>query len=359
MSIDFTGLLGQAGITAAQYEMLERAKEAAADIPQQVRGGVTDVAGMASPYTQFKPFTVTTGSGASTTLGPEGLSMQMSPEQQQFSSMLQQQAIQQAQQAGNVTPESLMQQMSALRQPEQERAQLGLENRLAAQGRLGVQTAAYGGTPEQLAMQKAIQEQQSADALSAISGSRQLQQQDLGLAQGMLGLSYMPENQALSALSPALQSQQIGAGLNQTQANLIGQLGQQYLGEIGSAGRTGANLSQAQANMLIQNLLGSGGGSSSGGSSGIGGLIGQGIDYFTGSGGNNQDSVNDAIRYISGFGNGTNALDVFGIGTPDVGNTGMFSTGAGTTPFDVTSFVGDTGVYDPEADPFGLLGGGI
>ena len=284
MSIDFTGLLGQAGITAAQYEMLERAKDAAADIPQQIRGGVTDVAAMVPPYTQFKPFTVTTGSGTTATAGPEGLSMQLTPEQQQFSSMLQQQAMQQAQQAGSVTPESLMSQMQALRQPEQERAQLGLENRLAAQGRLGVQTAAYGGTPEQLAMQKAIQEQQSADALSAIQGSRALQQQDLGLAGSMLGLSYTPENQALNFMNPALQTQQIGAGLNQTQANLIGQLGQQYLGEIGSAGRTGANLSQAQANMLIQNLLGSGGGTSGGtggGTSGFGGLIGDVLGYAT------------------------------------------------------------------------------
>lgn len=307
MSIDWKGLLGQGLITAAQYEMLNQSQDNIAAIPEQIRTGMTQVADMASPYTNFTPFAVTTGSGATTTLGPQGLSMQMSPEQQQFNSMLQQQAMQTAQQAGSVTPQSLLAEMTALRQPEQQRAQLGLENRLAAQGRLGVQTNAYGGTPEQLAMQKAIQEQQSADSLAAITGARNLQQQDLGLAEGMLGLSYANENQALNTLSPALQAQQIGAGLGQTQANLIGQLGQQYLGEVGSAGRTGANLSQNQMNMLIQNLLGSGGGGSAGGSGVNGGsffgdLLGGAYDWWRQS----QDSENyydDSYDYTGdGFG---------------------------------------------------------
>lgn len=284
MSVDWKGLFAQGAITAAQYEMFNQAQDNTAAIPEQIRTGMTQVTDMASPYTDFTPFAVTTGSGTTTTLGPQGLSMQMSPEQQQFNSMLQQQAMQTAQQAGSVTPQSLLAEMTALRQPEQQRAQLGLENRLAAQGRLGVQTNAYGGTPEQLAMQKAIQEQQSADSLAAITGARGLQQQDLGLAGSMLGLSYSNENQALGTLNPALQAQQIGAGLNQTQANLIGQLGQQYLGEVGSAGRTGANLAQNQMNMLIQSLLGPGGGTSGGsgvnGGSFFGDLLGGAYDWW-------------------------------------------------------------------------------
>ena len=393
MSIDFKGLLGQGATTAGQYAIMEKAKDRIKEIPEQIRTGMTTVSDMASPYTQFKPFTVTTGTGASTTLGPEGMTMQLSPEQQQLSNMLQQQAMQQAQQMGSVTPESLMSQMQALRQPEQERAQLGLENRLAAQGRLGVQTNAYGGTPEQLAMQKAIQEQQSADALASIQGARQLQQQDLGLAQGMLGLSYLPQQQALSALSPAIQTQQIGAGLGQTQANLIGQLGQQYLGEVGSAGRTSANLSTQQANMLLRNLLGSaapagstGGASSSGA---LGGLIGSIVNQFTGGGssggstgtlGGTTGQGSTTPLTVSSFLNNLGVYDPYnGAGAfQDTGAfdwlsgaaSGGFGSGGGSgvsSPdvgaFTIDSFLGNAGVYDPDKDNtiniFGTGGGGI
>lgn len=60
-----------------------------------------------------------------------------------------------------------------MRGPQQERDQADLTNRLAAQGRTGVRTNLYGGTPEELALQKAIQEQQSADAVTSIDLARQ------------------------------------------------------------------------------------------------------------------------------------------------------------------------------------------
>ena len=60
-----------------------------------------------------------------------------------------------------------------MRGPQQERDRADLTNRLAAQGRTGVRTNLYGGTPEELALQKAIQEQQSADAVTSIDLARQ------------------------------------------------------------------------------------------------------------------------------------------------------------------------------------------
>jgi hypothetical protein len=62
--------------------------------------------------------------------------------------------------------------MQATLQPEQERARLGLEERLANQGRLGVRTAMFGGTPEQLALEKAIAEQQAGLGVSAMEQAR-------------------------------------------------------------------------------------------------------------------------------------------------------------------------------------------
>lgn len=69
---------------------------------------------------------------------------------------------------------TLFAQQQAMRDPEQQRKALELENRLRAQGRLGTTTAAYGGTPEQLAMAKAIQEQQAADAFTSMTQAEQM-----------------------------------------------------------------------------------------------------------------------------------------------------------------------------------------
>lgn len=54
-----------------------------------------------------------------------------------------------------------------MQNPERERARLDLENRMFSQGRTGVRTDAYGGTPEQLALEKAIEESRSGNAFNA------------------------------------------------------------------------------------------------------------------------------------------------------------------------------------------------
>ena len=68
----------------------------------------------------------------------------------------------------------LFKQQQAMRQPTQQREALELQNRLLSQGRLGIQTDAYGGTSEQLARNKAVQEQQSADAFNSMTQAEQM-----------------------------------------------------------------------------------------------------------------------------------------------------------------------------------------
>lgn len=69
--------------------------------------------------------------------------------------------------------QSFYDKLQNMRMPQQERDQAELASRLAAQGRTGVRTNLYGGTPEELALQKAMQEQQSADAVTSIDLARQ------------------------------------------------------------------------------------------------------------------------------------------------------------------------------------------
>jgi len=117
----------------------------------------------------FKPYTVTSATGGFTT-GPEGGSSTLAPELQQMMSRLQEGAgmfynrglADTGDRAAQITA-----QMEAALAPQRERERLALEERLLGQGRLGVSTAAYGGTPEQLALSKAIEEQRAVNAVNA------------------------------------------------------------------------------------------------------------------------------------------------------------------------------------------------
>lgn len=122
----------------------------------------------------------------------------------------------------------------ATQRPEEERQRLALEERLFGQGRLGVSSAMFGGTPEQLALAKAQEEAQNQASLMAIQQAQQermnqaaLANQTLGLSQNLLagnlalqgaeqqiGLraleaAYRPETQQLAALRQGLLGSQI------------------------------------------------------------------------------------------------------------------------------------------------------
>lgn len=167
----------------------------------------------------------------------------------------------------------------ATQTPEEERQRLALEERLASQGRLGVRTSMFGGTPEAMAMEKAQAEarnnamlqamaqaqaeqaQQAAQAQAFTGLGSQLAQTDLAqraaqqnLALASLGGAYVPQTQLLQlqqAMQPYQAQQQAGqlfgagqygetmmSGLEarlvaeQARANLLGSLGTGLLGGL-------------------------------------------------------------------------------------------------------------------------------
>ena len=241
--------------------------------------------GQAQRATEFKPFTVTTPTGTGSIGATGGLTLGLSPQQQAMQQQLsgfttsafdtlgsaESRAQEQANVIGMLTQDpsqratreqDIFGRLQATLQPEQERARLQLEERLAGQGRLGVRTDMFGGTPEQLALEKAIAEQQAGLGVSAMEQARQeqaLQAQqtlaglgetrerlgllgDLGL-QG-LGASYLPQQQLLAALQPSLEASRIGSALQSTGAGL-----QSQLAESGLEAQLGYN---ALANALRQ-----------------------------------------------------------------------------------------------------------
>ena len=117
---------------------------------------------------------------------------------------------------------ALFNQFQNMRQPGQARDQLALDQKLFAQGRTGLQTSAYGGSPEQFAMEQARLEQSGQDQLMAmqqarvdaanISDRRQMgigeAREDRALSGDMAGIfldaSYQPTRELTAAMQPSL-----------------------------------------------------------------------------------------------------------------------------------------------------------
>ena len=192
----------------------------------EAQTGMEAIGDTAASEMAFKPFTVTSGTGTATTTADGSTGLTLSPEQQALQdtlfsgagglagqataaydpiyeqlanqayggvSGLMTQAQQAALDAGamdrGAREEQVYGQLRALQTPEEERQRLALENRLAAQGRLGTRTEQFGGTPEQLAMAKAQSEAQNQASLMAMQQSGAEQQQALQRAAGLQGLT--------------------------------------------------------------------------------------------------------------------------------------------------------------------------
>lgn len=190
-----------------------------------------------APDVSFQPFTVT-GPTGTTTAGATGTTYTLSPEQlamqqqlfggagQFFTSAMQDTA-------GRET--DIYKRIRAAQTPEEQRERMLTEERLAAQGRLGVRTAQYGGTPEQLALAKAEEEARNLARVQAIQQAQAEQMQQAEIGGQFLQQSYAPQAAMLSALSPAIniagmaevaRRQQGEYDLEAAMANLQGQLGQ-------------------------------------------------------------------------------------------------------------------------------------
>lgn len=208
---------------------------------------------------KFQPFGVTTSTGSMFGYDPETgqVTMGASPTESAFQQQMFGDAAGMFSAAAGPTAEreqAIYERMRAAQMPEEERQRLALEERLQAQGRGGVRTAMFGGTPEQLAMAKAQSEAQNTAMLGAMQQAQREQAQQAALGSQFLGASYMPQQQLLAAqqasqLFPQLQQrgQLYGAGLygegvasgldmllgsGLGQAELMGNLGSGLLGGV-------------------------------------------------------------------------------------------------------------------------------
>ena len=155
------------------------------------------------------------------------------------------QAVQQVLQPTAAREAEVFERIRATQRPEEERQRLALEQRLAAQGRLGTRSAAYGGaTPEQLALATAQEEAQNRASLAAMQQAGVERQRALGEAQALGGLFTQQ-----AGLSSQLQSQ---AQQRAAQLSQLGLSAEQVQSQLQSEGLGRATTAAGQAAQLAQ-----------------------------------------------------------------------------------------------------------
>ena len=277
------GALGLAGAALA-YEGYEDIGNIGREALQRFSTGYTDPdTGEITPalvdqltgMTEFRPFGVTTATGSE-------FGMQVDPATGQLSSTMTLSPEEQARQnrmftasdqfmraaTGYTDPETgqyipgvdparreqdVFRRMQAAISPAQERERLALEQRLAAQGRLGVTTGMFGGTPEALTLAKAQEEARNQAMLQAMQFAGQEQNRLAGLGTGLMQAGYVPQQQLLQGITPGMtaaeqarQQQNIGAQTyGETYAAGIEAMLQAGLGQAGIAGNFGTALAQS------------------------------------------------------------------------------------------------------------------
>lgn len=265
------GAIGGGLLTKEAYDRLSDIGEQAVlgtTVDGQRIPGALEMAEQALELSQFRPFTVTSATGGRFGVTPQidpttgavtgtGAELAVSPEEQALQAGLfggAEQFFGQAMTPTAQREQEVFNRIRATQAAEEERQRLALEERLASQGRLGVRTSMFGGTPEQLALAQAQEEARNRASLLAMQQAQAEQAQQAALGSQLLGAAYVPQAQMLNVqqaaqLFPQLQQQAqlFGAGqfgetqmtglearllAEQARANLLGNIGSGILGGL-------------------------------------------------------------------------------------------------------------------------------
>jgi hypothetical protein len=287
MPEDFWENLFGAGITAGGLALGAKAYE---QLGETGRKGYEELAGTydeagnlirpglaqeLSGMLEFQPYTVTSATGGQFGMrrdpatGQMVYELQTSPEEQAF----QQLQLERAQQLfgdASLSPEArdvreaeVLSRMEDLASPQRQRDRLALEQRLASQGRLGVTTGMFGGTPEALALERGIAEAQNRAALDAMQYVAQEQQRAAQMGSGMLSAGYVPQAQLLGAVQPGMTAAERQRQAISEQAGTYGEtyvsglqaLLQSGLGQADLAGTLGTSIAEQGVKGLLGGLF--------------------------------------------------------------------------------------------------------
>jgi hypothetical protein len=250
-----SGALGAGANFAAGAEGIRQARE----IGESAFTRSRDIGEEAVAGTAFRPFAVSTGTGGITTSPEGGFSSVLNPDLRSDVDFLRgtgRGLLETATTGLDPRVNAISRSLAQARAPQRERDRLDLEERLFGQGRTGVRTSQFGGTPEQLALAKAQAEQESADLFTARNQAITEQQQLAELGSGLFSQSFEPEQNLLGALTQGIPIADI-AGTGQRQ-------GEQFRTALAQSGLEGllqgqtiaGNLQQQQLQGVIESIFG-------------------------------------------------------------------------------------------------------
>ena len=226
----------------------------------------TELADELLTQTQFRPYGITTASGSSFGMnvnpktGELNTTMTLSPEEQAMRDSLMANATSMydsaAQGIGERT-DDIFQSMQTAMQPGMQRQRLENEQRMAAQGRLGMSSNMFGGmAPEDFKLNLAQQEDMNNAYLGAMQQARGEQAQQAAIAQQMFGASYLPQNQLIAGLQPGMTAAGQQQQANLYGAGLFGQARASGIDALLGAGMGRANIVGAASTGLLSGLFG-------------------------------------------------------------------------------------------------------
>tara|TARA_R110000744_G_scaffold97568_1_gene188525 strand:- start:947 stop:1804 length:858 start_codon:yes stop_codon:yes gene_type:complete len=192
------GFLSDLLQSGQDYKSLKRDIKRKTDFRDETLERGTAVGQQGYDQSQFVPFGVTSSLGGVQGTAEGGFDMNLSPDQQAMQDRLFGMSGSFLDEMGGdpfERQQALYEQIRGLQRPNEERQRLELENRLRGQGRLGLMTSQYGGSPEQFAQDMALGETRNQAAYQAYGQSQADRQQSFGLASGLMGLGYKPQQE--------------------------------------------------------------------------------------------------------------------------------------------------------------------
>jgi hypothetical protein len=271
--IDWEGITGGLLGGLGSYGLGKKQREAEEALGKEILSRGQALGTQAVEGSRFQPFSVTSSLGGVQGTAEGGFGMALSPEQQAMQDRLFGMSGGFLDELGGDPLErqkALYEQLRAIQSPEEERQRLALEERLLGQGRLGLMTDRYGGTPEQFAQSLAQEQARNEAFYNAYGQSQADRQQAFGLASGLMGLGYMPQQELTKLVQTATPLAGFAQSGRETGATLQADIEKQALASYLESKGLSNEMAQSQAEGMLGGVLGAAG-------TAIGGPIGGAI----------------------------------------------------------------------------------
>jgi len=208
-----------------QYDSLNKTKQEARDTLGTIQTSIED-------GTTFQPYGVTSNLGSAYSGANENGELETAYNLSQKAQEIQdemflggRELLQGTRDGSAARQDDVYNRMQQAMAPEQQRQRAMMEQRLRQQGRGGMTSQMYGGTPEQLAYEKALQEQSSSNWLGAGDLANQELNSQFERGLGMMQQGYIPQDYLFNQGEQNIQMNQLNDARNTQRQGMLAEMG--------------------------------------------------------------------------------------------------------------------------------------